>query len=372
MKRVLGLIVLTGALAWPALPSGQSAARKATTVTAVVAYPVFFQGQRVRVRSEIRQSEDDRWLDAEGQRLFLVPTSESRSELGRASGLHEILGVFWDVGRLEPEDPRLGSDVRALAQRVTGKDWPGRGELLLLIVDALESAQPFSAPSVRALALDPDRYADQQVTLTGRFRARNLYGDLPDSPTKGRWDFIIQSADASIWVTGIRPRGKGFDFNVNQRLDTGRWLEVAGRARSGGGLAWLEATLVTIAKPQEEAVEDAAPVRPTQGPAPEVVFSAPTQDEGDVELQTRIRIQFSRDIDAASFKEHVRVGYAVQQVPPIAFSFRYNEGNRVLEIQFSQPLERFRAVRVDLLDGIEARDGAPLKPWTLTFETGGG
>ena len=45
--------------------------------------------------------------------------------------------------------------------------------------------------------------------------------------------------------------------------------------------------------------------------------------------------------------------------------------NRVLEIQFAKPLERFRTLKVDLLEGILGTDGQPLKPWTLTFALGG-
>ena len=44
---------------------------------------------------------------------------------------------------------------------------------------------------------------------------------------------------------------------------------------------------------------------------------------------------------------------------------------RVLELRFTQPLERFRTVQVDLLDGVLGTDQQPLVPWTLTFLTGG-
>ena len=43
----------------------------------------------------------------------------------------------------------------------------------------------------------------------------------------------------------------------------------------------------------------------------------------------------------------------------------------MLEITFAKPLERFRTLKVDLLDGILGTDEQPLKPWTLTFEVGG-
>ena len=44
---------------------------------------------------------------------------------------------------------------------------------------------------------------------------------------------------------------------------------------------------------------------------------------------------------------------------------------RVLEIRFSQPIDRFRTLQVDLLEGVLGTDQQPLAPWTLTFTTGG-
>jgi hypothetical protein len=43
----------------------------------------------------------------------------------------------------------------------------------------------------------------------------------------------------------------------------------------------------------------------------------------------------------------------------------------VLEVHFAKPLERFRTVKVELLDTIHGTDGQPLKPWTLSFSVGG-
>ena len=57
--------------------------------------------------------------------------------------------------------------------------------------------------------------------------------------------------------------------------------------------------------------------------------------------------------------------------PSADFTFQYAGANRVLEIKFTKPLDRFRTLKVDLLDGIIGTDGQPLKPWTLTFMLGG-
>ena len=57
--------------------------------------------------------------------------------------------------------------------------------------------------------------------------------------------------------------------------------------------------------------------------------------------------------------------------PPAAFTFVYSPANRVLELKFTKPLERFRTMKVELANGIVGTDGQPLKAWTLTFMLGG-
>ena len=93
----------------------------------------------------------------------------------------EITGLYVDVGRLERTDARVTADFGTLSQRVLRRDWPAPGELLAVIVDTAVAAEPMNAPSVRHVALDPGRYVEQEVTVVGRFRGKNLYGDLPEA-----------------------------------------------------------------------------------------------------------------------------------------------------------------------------------------------
>jgi hypothetical protein len=88
-----------------------------------------------------------------------------------------------------------------------------------------------------------------------------------------------------------------------------------------------------------------------------------------------VRIQFSRDMDARTIKDRVRVSYVGRggnQAPPApVFTLNYNVGSRGIELKFTKPLERAQTVKIDLLEGITAIGGDPLKPWSLTFMTGG-
>src|SRR4029079_5329650 len=113
-----------------------------------------------------------------------------------------------------------------------------------------------AAPTIRAIVLNPTRYLDQKIAITGQFSGRNLLGDLPDAPNKSRYDFVLRSADAAIWVSNMRPKvkdtnGKEFELALDSRIDSGRWLQVKGTIQQGRGLLWLdaEAGTLTLSKP---------------------------------------------------------------------------------------------------------------------------
>ena len=237
-------------------------------------------------------------------------------------GSDEIRGQFWDLGRMKADDPRLaGYDLRTMFHVDPDGAWPRPGEVTAIIASAITPAATFPVPPsapIRAIVLDASRYLDQTVTISGQFQGRNLMGDLPDAPGRSRYDFVLRSADAAIWVTNLRPkgkdaRGKDFDLGLDARIDTGRWLQVSGTVKQGRGLLWIDgqaASLSLVQTPTGAADEvREAPIRVPAAPAPEVVFSTPTADETDVALGSSVRIQFSRDIDPRTIKGHIQVRY---------------------------------------------------------------
>ncbi len=370
MKRASRAVIL--ALLFAASAAAQPASRTATTVEALTRYPLYFHGRRVVVRGTVQHPAADVTslrTDESTPPVFLL----SRAGAAPDDGPAEIRGEFWDLGRLTPEDPHLaGLNVDALLARVTNGQWPPQNQVPIVVVQAAAEPERLQ-PGLRAMALEPRRFEGQSITVIGRFRGANLYGDLPQAPSKGRWDFVIQSADAAVWVTGQRPRGRGFNFDASTRLDTGRSLEVTGVVRTERGLVWMEATSLELSTtPAPAAIVD-VPV-PVQGPPPQVAFTLPVDQETDVSPAIKVRIQFTRDMAPDSFKERVRISYAdrdAQGTPPASTS-EYRRDNRVLEIAFKTPLERFRTVKVELLEGVKATDGAPLAPYALTFSIGSG
>ncbi len=134
-------------------------------------------------------------------------------------------------------DPRLaGYDLQKTFHVDPEGAWPRPGQVTAVIASAVVAASPPSMPAIHAMVLYPARYLDQKVTVTGQFAGRNLLGDLPDAPAKSRYDFVLRSADAAIWVVNIRPKGKDFELALDARIDTGRWIEVSGTLQQGRGL----------------------------------------------------------------------------------------------------------------------------------------
>jgi len=356
------------------LPAGASralaqASRIATTADTLLASAVFFHGRNVTLKQKLlTEGEFTRLADA-AKPIYVFWRDAPSGDEG------EVRGEFWDLGRIDPRDGRFTAyDFTRLIEVVNRGQWPSRDQVYVLLGGSLTPSVPPRAPTVRAIALAPDDYVDREVKVVGRFRGRNLYGDLPLALGKGKWDFVLQSGDGAIWVTGARPRGKGFDLDPSKRVDTGGWVEVTGVVARQGVTTYIDARRIGLAEePDEPPVEVTIP--PPPQPPPSVIFSAPIQDDTQVERQAPVRIQFSRDLDPRSVRDRVRVRYvppagATPPGPVPDFTVTYNDIARAIEIRFADPLEPFQQVQVELLEGIAAIDGQQLKPWTLTFSTG--
>jgi hypothetical protein len=368
--------------AFAASAYAQPLTRRATNLAALIAYPGYYHGRPVVIVGKVALEKNQlRVSDDAEHSVHLIFKGTA------PDGLDEIRGEYWDLGRMKPDDPRLSTyDLRTVFNIDPDGPWPRSGEVTAIVASAVSPAPAAPPPTIRSIVLNPTRFLDQKVTITGQYSGRNLLGDLPDAPARSRYDFVLRSADAALWVINMRPRmkdanGKDIEFGLDARIDTGRWLTLRGTVQQGRGLLWIdaEAGSLALAKPPTETAVDEEPIHVAAGPPPEVVFSAPTQDETDVSMTTSVRIQFSRDIDPATLKGHIRAGYLEAQsiergeptTPAADFTFQYSAANRVLELRFAKPLERFRTLRVELQDGIRGTDGQPLKPWTLSFALGG-
>lgn len=347
--------------------------RRVATLSALDTHSVFFHGEEVVLVVDAEAEEVLTWLVDENIRVLALdlPTLAYEDNTERL----EIIGTFYDVGRLEDSDPRLQDlPIKRISERLLNKVWPAIGELPIIVVSSSQPASKTNVATLRNIALGPRQFDLHGVTITGRFRGKNLYGDMPEAPEESRWDFVLRSADASVWVVGIEPKGDNFSLDVLARVDTNRWLEVTGRVRVKENMTLIEAGSLKLAEPGL-VVDPKDKQTPLLSTPPEVIFSAPLLDDINVPRNTTVRIQFSHDMDADSFEGNIRISYAGEEAPtsPISlidFEVTYRGRNRVVEIRLANDLDRFRSVQVDLLDSIKSNDGNSLVPWSLTFITG--
>jgi len=363
-----------------AAPSyAQTAARRAASPSTLVAYPGFYQGQLVVVRGN---------LVTRDRPVLLSPAIERSIPLvfkgpSPADGPVELRATFWDLGRLQRDDPRIAAlGLDSLLPGGTEGEWPRPGDVMALTVtDAMAVAPSDGALTVRQIAMEPTTYIGQKVKVTGQFRGRNLYGDVPQGPGLSQWDFVLRAADGAVWVTGLRPRGKNFNLDIGARVDTNTWLEISGIVREGKGLVWIEGQQVAVTKPTIETRNAETPPIPQMGPPPEVIFTDPADEELDVSLRTPIRLQFSRDMNPDSFKGRIRWAFASPEPGPAGAAqsseaerhvdYKYDRAKRSLEIRLGlDDSAAYKAIVLELLEGISASDGAMLKPWHLTFSFG--
>ncbi|HYE89140.1 MAG TPA: Ig-like domain-containing protein [Vicinamibacterales bacterium] len=368
LSTTLAVVLATGLGAQPQ-------PRRATTIAAIRAYPGFYHQQTVLVIGEVKGDNDRLTIGTDEAAITLIARETPRA------GRVEARGQLLDIGRMSQDDPRLiPFNLLERVRTAYQERWPKPGEELMLLLGGTAPPPPaasVTAPPLRAVAMEPARFDGQNVTVTGQLRGRNLYGDLPEAPAQHRHQFVLRAGDAALWVMGVQPKGRNFNFDPSKRIDTGRWLKVQGTVRSAKGLTWLEGTSIELAPAPEETTEVTIDLPPP--PPVEVLFTAPAEGEADVRATERIRMQLSRDLNVDTLKDRVRLTYSTvesrergeAQPPSIAFTTNYTRENRALEIRPNEPLERFRLVRLEILEGVKGTDGGAMAPFTLTFRTGG-
>src|SRR5688572_1514822 len=351
----------------PLSMSGQSMTRLATTLAAIQRYPVFYHDKAITIIGTAVEADGGALaaLAIEPPKQFIiVPQS------GRVPGrLLELRGRLFDIGRFASDDSRLPPlDLPRVIKAVSGDRWPARGQLLILHGATWSDRDAQPAATLRNLALIPERFQGQTVTMRGRFRGRNLLGDLPAWPRRSEWDFVIQTADAAVWVVGKRPRGDGFDLAPTSRAQTGRWLEVTGRVEIVDDLPVIVAERLRTAEPIDDA--EPADVPPPPQPPAIVVFSAPAQDEAEIARDVVVRLQFSRPIQPASLEPNIKIRYAegVTETLP-KWTVTYRPGPIAVEIRFAESLAAGVGVVVEVGAGVQSPDGIGVTPMTLRFTT---
>lgn len=212
------------------------------------------------------------------------------------------------------------------------------------------------------------QFDGQPIRVVGQFRGSNLFGDLPSfSKWKSR-DWVLKNDVFAVWVTGEKPKGKGWKLDPKLRRDTGKWLLVEGRARTVDGVVYILAERVelTTAPSPTASVQEAPKLPPLPLKPPVIIFSLPLDGERDIPADTVFHVQFSADMEETSFERRVGLRYAGRPRPGDrvldAVTLSYDMGRRALTVDPGDLLRAGRMVELILLPGILDIDGQLLEP----------
>lgn len=267
-------------------------------------------------------------------------------------------------------DPRR--QLRTWVQRVS------RALAALVLAAQAAGAQTRESPvvtTVAAVRAQPARFHLRWVVVTGTVIEASPRRLLTAGP-----DAVEMSVDGPVPAGPVEVVGqlidiarlRGRERDTTLPGETMSLAQIYGRRWPARGAAVVVAAARVTRVTPPTARDSSRPL--------DVDFSAPTQGEVDVHVETQIRLQFSGPLNAASLEDRITVHYSAQEsiergepTPPrIAFTVTYSAERHTVTIHPVQPLERFREVIVDVRPGIRGADGSLGRAWTLRFVTGGG
>lgn len=278
--------------------------------------------------------------------------SDGMRYLGRET---TITGVVQELNNAALGDPRL--------PRIAITFWQFMGP-----PEEVKGPLKFLDVTLEGLVSRPGKQDGQTVRVVGKFRGRNLYGDLPARSARASADWVIKDDVYAVWVTGRKPKGSGWELDGSLKRDTGKWIEVIGKPETRNGVTYIRAAQVRITDPPRPAADAAPPPPPPERPKvpPVVVFALPLDGDGEVPSDSRFVVQFNKDMDEASFKNNVLLRYAGPVLPGDrefdGIKLSYDQGRRALTVDPGDVLRPGRQIELMLLPGISDVDGMNLVP----------
>jgi hypothetical protein len=324
-------------------------------------FPESYEGKAVRVRGRLTMLEgigSRNWgLGDMSREIGIVPVRDVTAQFDRSARTWggreiEISGVV----------SRGNHPVRQAELLTIVTFWSFEGP-----TERQERREPSPEATLEELLTRQGERDGERIRVVGQFRGSNLFGDLPSFSRWKRGDWVLKNDVFAVWVTGEKPKGKGWKLDPKLRRDSGKWLVVEGKARTVEGVVYILADNVelTTAPSPTAHVKKAEPLPPLPLKTPVIVFSLPLDGERDIPQDTVFRVQFCNDMEETSFEGRVGLRYAGRPRPGDrvldAVSISYDIGRRALTVDPGDLLRSGRAVELILLPGIIDIDGQSLE-----------
>jgi len=294
-----------------------------------------------------------------GETVLVLPVPDVGGEFEQEAGLHwmgkeiEVTGLF--------QQSTVAANNGGPRFLITFWSYTGPPE---------EVKGPIAAKSLtlEELVTRPGKHDGQTVRVVGKFRGRNLYGDLPGRSELRSSDWVVKDDLFAVWITNKKPKGPGWDLDASLKRDTGKWLEIIGQPQTRAGVVYIRAVQVNLTTPPTPTAEAQPPSPPPPKPKlpPVVVFALPLDGESDVPQDSHFIVQFSKDMNEESFRGRVVMRYSGPVRPGdrpfVGLHMSYDGGHRALLIDPGDTLRPGRRVEILLLPGIADIDGMALIP----------
>jgi hypothetical protein len=231
------------------------------TVTDLVQNPEQYRERSVRVRGVLELnsgfSGPATLRDNFAAMVLISPVPGVQGEWEQASRQMmgqevQIIGVVQELSSNDPSQPRVGVVF-----------WSFQGPPEKVSPDALKKAVPVTLES---LVTNPGSRDGKMVRVVGIFRGKNLYGDLPSKSARENGDWVIKDDAFAVWVSGKKPKGKGFQLDSGLKRDTNKWISVIGRVTTVKGVVYIEAMDLELTTPPSATAQVQAPPPPPERP----------------------------------------------------------------------------------------------------------
>ena len=157
----------------------QRAGRRVATLSMLAQHPSFYHAEEVIVHADAVGETVLTYLVDDRSRLLVLdvppPPVGVRDRL-------EVIGTFYDVGRLEPDDPRVSElPFERLSRSLLHKDWPGVGEMRLIVAASSTPLAESTAATLRTVGTQsrgpcrPERHTHRTVSWSEPLRRSSRF-----------------------------------------------------------------------------------------------------------------------------------------------------------------------------------------------------
>ncbi len=229
--------------------------------------------------------------------------------------------------------------------------------------DEVKYTGPARQLTLEQIVKDPP-WNRELVRVIGKYRGANTFGDMPLESRRNSSDWVIRDSVFSVWVTGRKAAGNGFDLDSSAARDvTSFWVAVTGRVEHRKGFVYMKAEKVELS-PTEFRKDPGAVMRtgPSVRTRPDIVHIDPSESV-EISPDQQLLVQFTKPMDdKTTVPANVQLRYSdgtPANFPYLLVTY-YPERHSSVIIDPGTVLIPNKTIEVVFLPGIKDIDGLPL------------